>query len=83
MTTTRAERRLLSRLDTFRDDLVIHFEQRPLLNKTRAAEWLGVTRATLDKAIARGQIRTVELAESEWIAFADLQRLARVVADDE
>ena len=82
MTRTREERRLLSRLDTFRGELVGHFEQRPLMNKTRAAEWLGVTRDTLDKAIERGQITTVSLAESEWIAFADLQRLARIVSED-
>lgn len=80
---TRAERRLLSRLDAFREDLDGHFRQRPLLNKTQAAEWLGITRHTLDRAIERGQITTVELADSEWIAFADLQRLARIIDDEQ
>lgn len=80
--TTRAERRLLSRLDSFRGDLEQHFGQRPLLTKTEAAEWLRVTRATVDKAIDRGQLTTVTFAESEWIAFADLLRLARVMPDD-
>jgi hypothetical protein len=81
--TTRAERRLLARIESFRDDLDVHFRQRPLLNKSEAADWLGISRGTLDKAIIRGQISTVPFGDSEWIAFADLQRLARVIADED
>jgi hypothetical protein len=78
-----SERDLLARLDALRDELeqLLAVRQPPLLNKSQAAEWLGVTRHTLDKAIARWQIATVAIAESEWIAFADLQRLVRVTVD--
>ena len=87
--TTQAERSLLFRLnsvlgelDTFRTELSEHFGLRPLMNKSEAAGWLGIARATLDKGIERGQIPTVTFGESEWIAFADLLRLVRVRVED-